>query len=234
MTRPPEPLMDVVTPQGIAEQRAKGWPDYHPERYCHRCGRRNIRSWWVESPLWNEAVAELPRGTVEILCPPCFTELWEQANGIAVSWELRIDPATLLSKVRAVTSSTSCASCERLGRDDSAERDHDEQQHEWRVRFRTIPPHIAADYEDRYGKTCWTRLTPGEWYGLPWHDTQRVTTDEASARGQYVRLAHWADHQTQPIRDVTLERRPMTEWGIVAAGFCIEPEPAVVQPKEEP
>ncbi len=25
-------------PTAIAEQRTKGWPDFHPEDFCHRCG----------------------------------------------------------------------------------------------------------------------------------------------------------------------------------------------------
>lgn len=54
-----------VTPDEVAEQRAKGWPDFHPEDFCHRCGRRNPK--WF-SPDWHE----LPDGHAGILCPACF------------------------------------------------------------------------------------------------------------------------------------------------------------------
>jgi hypothetical protein len=83
----------------IAEQRARDWTDFHPETYCHRCGRENI-SWWVNSPEWNLAIRDEtghPRTGYpqsEILCVGCFVEAWEQTTGLKVSWELRIDPLT--------------------------------------------------------------------------------------------------------------------------------------------
>lgn len=58
---------DRVNPADIPAQRAAGWPDFHPEDYCHRCGRRNP-CWF--SPEW----VELTGGNGGILCPPCFTE----------------------------------------------------------------------------------------------------------------------------------------------------------------
>lgn len=74
----------------IAEQRQKGWLDFHPEDYCHRCGRPNIPSWWVDSEEWNRAA--LPH---DILCPQCFVAAWTAVTGLTVSWELRLDPSTL-------------------------------------------------------------------------------------------------------------------------------------------
>jgi hypothetical protein len=62
---------DSVTPQQIEEQRAKGWPDFHPETYCHRCGRRNVQSWTAPSNLWNEAVGS----EGDIICPPCLDQM---------------------------------------------------------------------------------------------------------------------------------------------------------------
>lgn len=60
-------LMDSVDPNDIHAQRAAGWPDFHPEDYCHRCGRRN--------PLWfSPEWVELTGGDSGILCPPCFAE----------------------------------------------------------------------------------------------------------------------------------------------------------------
>jgi hypothetical protein len=76
--------MTGVTPAEIARQRELGWPDFHPEDYCHACGRPNVRSWSVDSDRWNAAVER--RGTV--LCPPCFVARWEQATGMRAHWRL--------------------------------------------------------------------------------------------------------------------------------------------------
>jgi len=84
-----------VTPEDIAAQRAKGWPDFHPEDFCHRCGRPNIQSWFVASPLWNAAIRN-EDGTVrdgyppsEIICPQCFTQADEAMLGGGYrTWEL--------------------------------------------------------------------------------------------------------------------------------------------------
>lgn len=73
-----------VTPTEIIRQRAIGWPDFHPEDFCHECGRRNP-VWWVESEDWNRA------GDHNILCPPCFTTAWEAATGQRGIWQVRLD-----------------------------------------------------------------------------------------------------------------------------------------------
>lgn len=78
----------------IPDQRARKWPDFHPEDYCHRCGRPNP-SWWVESDLWNIATASLDDGRYMILCPSCFVELYEQETGKQLgSWEMRPEEQT--------------------------------------------------------------------------------------------------------------------------------------------
>ncbi len=68
------------------DQRAQGWPDFHPEDFCHRCGRPNI-SWWTDSDLFNEAIGQ-PDGIDPewrgIICPPCFVEL----SPLDTSWQL--------------------------------------------------------------------------------------------------------------------------------------------------
>ena len=30
--------MTTVSPEYLADQKAAGWPDVHPEEYCHACG----------------------------------------------------------------------------------------------------------------------------------------------------------------------------------------------------
>lgn len=59
------PIVDRVEPAEIARQRLSGWPDFHPETYCHECGRRNP-SWF--SPEWVEVIGSA--GGVR--CPTCF------------------------------------------------------------------------------------------------------------------------------------------------------------------
>lgn len=55
----------------IASQRARGWPDFHPEDYCHRCGRPNPI--W-SSPEWPELVGGHGGNDRHpgVLCPTCY------------------------------------------------------------------------------------------------------------------------------------------------------------------
>lgn len=73
----------------VALQRIKGWTDFHPETYCHRCGHRNIDSWHVESSLWN--VVD-PSGAM-ILCPSCFASLYHEKTGLNPHWVLSVEQA---------------------------------------------------------------------------------------------------------------------------------------------
>ena len=85
--------VDVVV--DIPAQRAAGWPDFHPEDYCHRCGRPNLQSWFVASDLWNAAMRG-PDGAViegyppsEIVCPQCFSQADERLlDGGYRTWQL--------------------------------------------------------------------------------------------------------------------------------------------------
>lgn len=81
-----------VSPEAIEEQRAKGWPDFHPETFCHRCGGKNVRSWSVDSDRFNAAVTALGLNSGAILCPGCFVLGHEMASGMHCSWTLT--PAT--------------------------------------------------------------------------------------------------------------------------------------------
>jgi hypothetical protein len=78
-------VRDWVDPQEIVAQRARGWCDFHPEAYCHRCGRRNIWAW--HAPEW----AVLTGGFDNILCPVCFAD-----SDTGAVWCLRrhVDPDT--------------------------------------------------------------------------------------------------------------------------------------------
>lgn len=70
----------------IAEQREKGWVDFHPEDFCHRCGGRNVYSWNAPNDIWNMVVGMNWEG---IVCPQCFTELASDAGYIPTVWLLR-------------------------------------------------------------------------------------------------------------------------------------------------
>lgn len=65
-----------ITQAELDAQRRKGWTDFHPEAFCHRCGGPNV-SWHVDSETWNAVMR--PAGETgrwgEIICPVCFVEL---------------------------------------------------------------------------------------------------------------------------------------------------------------
>ncbi len=68
--------MESVTIEEIAKQRLLGWPDFHPEDFCHLCGNKNP-VWFASNELWNSVISS-PTG---ILCPLCFTKLYEEKTG---------------------------------------------------------------------------------------------------------------------------------------------------------
>lgn len=80
-----------VLPSEILSQRERGWPDFHPEAFCHTCGHRNAPSWWVDSDLWNLVTEGLARGVLEILCPSCFANRYHAITGLLVSWRMALD-----------------------------------------------------------------------------------------------------------------------------------------------
>ena len=84
-----------VTPEGIAEQRRLGWRDWHPETFCHRCGGRNVQSWYVESDRFNLAFGPPDQHPYNgIVCPGCFVAAHEAATGMTVTWMLVPSPMT--------------------------------------------------------------------------------------------------------------------------------------------
>lgn len=84
-----------VTLAEIDEQRAKGWPDWHPEDYCHRCGGRNVPSWFVDSDRFNAAFGPASEHPYNgIVCPGCFVEAHETVTGLTATWMLVPDRLT--------------------------------------------------------------------------------------------------------------------------------------------
>jgi hypothetical protein len=57
-------LLDV---EAISRQRARGWVDFHPEDFCHQCGRR-FHYW--HAPDWYD----VQDGALGIICPVCFID----------------------------------------------------------------------------------------------------------------------------------------------------------------
>lgn len=85
-------MSDHVDPEEIKRQRTLGWPDFHPEDYCHRCGRRNIKAWTATE--WRE----LTGSNAGILCPVCFTDHDPDAIWMLRRWQPpSADRVTLLA-----------------------------------------------------------------------------------------------------------------------------------------
>ena len=79
-----------VTLEEIERQRDVGWPDWHPEDFCHRCWNRNI-SWATPADVWDPVMRGGDHGSFgpwgEIICIPCFIEL----SGPGKAWTLAYD-----------------------------------------------------------------------------------------------------------------------------------------------
>lgn len=73
----------------IDDERERGWPGFHPEDYCHKCGNRNTPSWWVDSDRFNAAFGPPDQHPYNgIVCPPCLVLAHEAATGLTASWRL--------------------------------------------------------------------------------------------------------------------------------------------------
>lgn len=81
-----------MDPAWINEQRAAGWPDMHPEDFCHRCGAAN-HMWFTSRETWLTATAAwaAETGREGICCIPCLIEMHEAATGKPVVWRLEVD-----------------------------------------------------------------------------------------------------------------------------------------------
>lgn len=87
---------DQVSPVWITEQRAAGWPDMHPEDFCHRCGAANPM-WVTTREAWLTATTAwaAETGREGICCPRCFIDMYEAATGQCAIWQLAIDGPVL-------------------------------------------------------------------------------------------------------------------------------------------
>lgn len=81
----------AVDPEWIKRQREQGWPDMHPEDYCHRCGLPN-QCWAVESREdWLAATSAWASetGREGICCFQCFTVMYREEAGKDPIWAIR-------------------------------------------------------------------------------------------------------------------------------------------------
>lgn len=93
MPRPQSPPIRI-TQALLNEQRTLGWPDWHPEDYCHRCFETNV-SWYVDTPEWTDVMrGGDPDGWgrwQEIICIPCFIALADAHYGNGQAWTMARD-----------------------------------------------------------------------------------------------------------------------------------------------
>lgn len=71
-----------VTPAEIVRQRSLKWPDFHPEDFCHRCGKA-FTNWSASRKDWLTATSKwaAETGREGICCIDCFAEMHEGATG---------------------------------------------------------------------------------------------------------------------------------------------------------
>ena len=70
-----------VAPAEIVRQRLLGWPDFHPEDFCHICGHRNP-VWSAPAGDWSTVID----GHGGIFCPSCWATLYEAEVGRPMLW----------------------------------------------------------------------------------------------------------------------------------------------------
>lgn len=94
-----------VDPEWIKEQRKLGWPDMHPEDYCHRCGVK-IPMWCTDRDTWLAATSEwaAETGKEGICCFDCLTDMMPGKPPIwwivPLSWLTRHDAEVKEAAVR--------------------------------------------------------------------------------------------------------------------------------------
>ncbi len=81
------PWVQSVTMAEIERQRSLGWPDWHPEDFCHRCGQRNMYCWHVDSEVWNSLDQQMLPGS-HIICPACLDDIWRATHGPKRMWKI--------------------------------------------------------------------------------------------------------------------------------------------------
>lgn len=93
-----EAAVIAVPPAAITEARRNGWPTFHPEDFCHRCGARNML-WYADRDDWLTATSAWAAATGRegICCPRCFSEMHREATGERIVWHLTPAPAPVPS-----------------------------------------------------------------------------------------------------------------------------------------
>lgn len=90
-------MSERVSLDELDAQRAKGWPDFHPEDYCHRCGNAS-ESWATPAEVWDPVMRGGDHNGwgrwQEIICIPCFVEL--AGPYFPDAWTVRRDDAGIV------------------------------------------------------------------------------------------------------------------------------------------
>lgn len=99
----------IMAPDEIERQRAVGWPEIHPEDFCHRCGMENML-WAAEREEWLKATKAwaAETGREGICCPQCFADLHREATGASTVWIL-LDSKWFQALTEAVEAALSLA-----------------------------------------------------------------------------------------------------------------------------
>ncbi|MBC7594512.1 MAG: hypothetical protein H7288_11340 [Kineosporiaceae bacterium] len=89
---PPSPMAerdpDARDPEWIVQQRIAGWPDMHPEDFCHRCGTRNMLWAAATREVWLAGTSKwaAETGREGICCPRCFADMHADQTGHSTIW----------------------------------------------------------------------------------------------------------------------------------------------------
>ncbi|WP_235738978.1 hypothetical protein [Nocardioides alcanivorans] len=100
-----------VTPAYVATQRALGWPDIHPEDYCHLCGGRNPL-WYADRTMWRAVTATWAQetGREGICCPGCFARMAQEQGVHDGVWRFAPEPPPDLQPTTTAPSDDGAAS----------------------------------------------------------------------------------------------------------------------------
>ncbi|TFB96544.1 MULTISPECIES: hypothetical protein [unclassified Cryobacterium] len=79
---------DARDPEWIVQQRIAGWPEMHPEDFCHRCGTRNMLWAAATREVWLAGTSKwaAETGREGICCPRCFADMHADQTGHSTTW----------------------------------------------------------------------------------------------------------------------------------------------------
>lgn len=101
----------------IEAQRLAGWPDIHPEDYCHKCGVA-FEPWFTDRETWLAGTSAwaAQTGREGICCMPCFIEMFKENTGREPMWRL-----SEVVTASSLTDDQICAIQSRAARDEDGD-----------------------------------------------------------------------------------------------------------------